>query len=149
MIRTGKCRPEIKNDMVFFELEDSAFKTTLAWNAISVSFINWFLPNSANFILLKNQLLPHISQNLMFYLFLPFHLQLIIILLKSCGYYVNFRHWHFVFQNFRIFNKSGYFLTRQNVRILSKWPVCAGGSQITFASLGRWVIQNLEKLQTL
>ena len=33
--------------------------------------------------------------------------------------------------------------------ILKEIIVIRGGSQITFASLGGWVVQNLEKLQTL
>ena len=37
----------------------------------------------------------------------------------------------------------------RNLRIISNIKHVRGGSQITFASLGGWVVQNLEKLQTL
>ena len=73
----------------------------------------------------------------MFYLFLPLHLYLVIILLKSCGSAINFKLWYFVFQNmYRSSIQSGYFLTSWNVRIFSKRPVCAATRLCIFDGYG-------------
>ena len=79
----------------FIEFKDfTIFKSTLVLKKQKTQHcyrFSYFTSKVSQFFLKKYPLLPRVSQKSMFYLFLPFHFYLVIILFKSFGNAISFK----------------------------------------------------------